>query len=85
MGALWALTSRPPEASHAGFLDDMLVFFGYPSKSREHLLAGTLWMRFFSFTFSGRKPTWNLPEVGQVATLISAVDSRVGSIGARSS
>ena len=58
------LTSRPLEASRVGFLDDLLVLFGYRAKSGERFLAGPLRMRFCSFPFSGRKPSRGLPEVG---------------------
>ena len=42
----------------------LLVLFGYRGKTGERLLAGPLRRRFCSFTFSGRKPSRGLPEVG---------------------
>ena len=58
--------------AHAGFLDHLLVLFGYPEGSGESLVAGTLRMRYCSLNFSGRKPTWGLPDTCQVSALITA-------------
>ena len=49
-----------------GFLDELLVLFGYPSASGAGLLAGTLPLRYFSESFARRVPTWRLPEGGNV-------------------
>ena len=40
------LTSRPLEVAQAGFLDHLLVLFGYPEGSGDSLVSGTLKMRF---------------------------------------
>ena len=42
------LTSRPLEASDAGFLDDLLFLFGYPIGSGQSLVDGSLRMRYCS-------------------------------------
>ena len=52
------LTSRPLEASGVGFLEDLLVLFGYPAGSGHLLVDGSLWMRYCSANFSCKKPTW---------------------------
>ena len=67
------LTSRPLEASGAGFLDALLSLFGYPSGSARSLVDGSLWMLFCSTNFSSEKPTWKLPPFGGVAALVAAV------------
>ena len=51
------LTSRPLEASDAGFLEDLLILFGYPVGSGQLLVDGSLWMRYCSANFSCKKPT----------------------------
>ena len=70
------LTSRPLEASGAGFLDDLLSLFGYPSGSGQSLVDGSLRMRYCSANFSHKKPTWGLPHAGGVAALVSFCSSR---------
>ena len=66
------LTSRPSEASDAGFLDDLLFLFGYPVGSGQLLVDGSLRMRYCSANFSCKKPTWRLPHPGGVAALVDA-------------
>ena len=66
------LTSRPLEASDVGFLDDLLVLFGYPVGSGQSLVDGSLRMRYCSANFSRKKPTWGLPLSGGVAALVRA-------------
>ena len=75
------LTSRPLEASDVGFLDDLLVLFGYPVGSGRLLVDGSLWMRYCSANFSCKKRTWGLPSFGGVAALVCAasVPTPVGS------
>ena len=82
------LTSRPLEASSVGFLEDLLVFFGYPAGSGRLLVDGSLRMRYCSANFSCKKPTWGLPSSGGVADLVrirsasatGALSSGAGSI-----
>ena len=62
------LTSRPRETSSVGFLDELLLLFGYPVASGADLLAGTLPLRYFSESFAHKVPTWRLPGGGHVAT-----------------
>ena len=45
------LTSRLRETSSVGFLDELLVLFGYSAASGADLLAGTLPLRYFSVSF----------------------------------
>ena len=45
------LTSRPHEHIDTGFLDDLLVLFGYSTDSGELLVAGTLRMRCCQVSF----------------------------------
>ena len=66
------LTSRPLEASDAGFLDDLLFLFGYPVGSGQSLVDGSLRMRYCFANFSCKKPTWRLPHSGGVAALVYA-------------
>ena len=79
------LTSRPSEAASAGFLDDLLSLFGYPSGSGQFLYDGSLRMRYCSANFSCKKPTWGLPPSGGVAALVSAVGVHPSGSGAVSS
>ena len=64
------LTSRPLEASDAGFLDDLLFLFGYPAGSGQSLVDGSLRMRYCSANFSCKRPTWRLLHSGGVAALV---------------
>ena len=66
------LTSRPRETSSVGFLEELLVLFGYRAVSGADLLAGTLPLRFFSESFARRVPTWCLPERGSVASFLAS-------------
>ena len=52
------LTSRPLEASGAGFLDDLLFLFGYPAGSGQSLVDGSLRMRCCSVNVSHKQPAW---------------------------
>ena len=65
------LTSRPRETSHPGFLDSLLVVFGYPEGSGRLLLSGDLPLRFCSSNFALRRPSWGLPDFGGVRALSS--------------
>ena len=71
------LTSRPLEASDAGFLDDLLFLFGYPIGSGQSLIDGSLRMRYCSANFSCKKPTWRLPQSGGVAALVAVTSARM--------
>ena len=72
------LTSRPLEASDAGFLDDLFFLFGYPVGSGQLLVDGSLRMRYCCANFSCRKPTtWGLPRSGGVAALVDVASVRV--------
>ena len=66
------LTSRPWETSHPKFLDSLLEVFGYPEGSGGLLLSGELPLRFCSGNFALRKPSWGLPDFGEVQVLLSA-------------
>ena len=80
------LTSRPLEASDAGFLDDLLFLFGYSIGSgQQSLVDGSLRMRYGSANFSCKKPTWRLPQSGGVEALVAVTPVRMlvdGSSGA---
>ena len=83
-GVVMGLTSRPLEASDAGFLDDLLFLFGYPAGSGQSLVDGSLRMRYCSANFCCKKPTWKLPQSGGVAALIDVASVRMmvdGSLG----
>ena len=75
-GAGHGLTSRPFEASDAGFLDDLLFLFGYPVGSGQSLVDGSLRMRYCSANFSCKKPTCGLPHSGGVAALVGTASFR---------
>ena len=66
------LTSRPRETSDPGFLDSILGVFGYPAVSGRVLLDGCLPLRYYNGSFALRKPTWKLPERGEVCSLVAA-------------
>ena len=66
------LTSRPRETSSVGFLDELLVLFGYCAASGADLLAGTLPLRYFSESFARKVPTWRLPGRGSVASFLAS-------------
>ena len=70
------LTSRPLEASDAGFLDDLLSLCGYPAGSGQSLVDGSLRIRYCSANFSHKKTTWGLPHSGGVAVLVDAASVR---------
>ena len=75
------VVTRPLKTADAGFLDDILFLFGYPSGSRRFLIDGSLRMRHCSANFSLKKPTWGLPHSGGVAVLVSAVDAHQSVVG----
>ena len=66
------LTSRPRETSSVGFLDELLVLFGYSAASGSDLLAGTLPLRYFSESFARKVPTWRLPVRGSIASFLAS-------------
>ena len=66
------LTSRPRESSSVGFLDELLVLFGYRAASGADLLAGTLPLRYYSESFARRIPTWRLPVGGSIASFLAS-------------
>ena len=70
------LTSRPRETSDPAFLDSLLEVFGYPVKSGRLLLTGEVPLRYYSGNFALRKPSWSLPEVGGVQSLIADTSFR---------
>ena len=65
------LTCRPLESSGEGFLSDFLGLLGCPSGSGQALLDGTLQLRYHSFPFAKRKPTWRLPVEENVSLVIA--------------
>ena len=65
------LTSRPRESASEGFLNALLVLFGYPSGSASVLLDGELSLRYCSYRFACRVPTWSLPSHGRVQGLLA--------------
>ena len=65
------LTCGPLESSGEGFLSDFLGLLGYPSGSGQALLDGTLHLRYHSFPFARRKPTWRLPVEGKVFLVLA--------------
>ena len=83
------LTCRPLESSGEGFLSDFLGLLGYPSGSGRSLLEGPLHLKYQSFPFANRKPTWRLPVEGKVSlviaeferSLVPLEDPCVGGIG----
>ena len=85
------LTCRPLESSGEGFLSDFLGLLGYPSGSGRPLLDGTLHLKYQSFPFANRKPTWRLPVEGKVSlviaefekSLVPSIDPSGGVIGGR--
>ena len=66
------LTSRPRESASVHFLDELLVLFRYPSGSGHALLAGTLPLRYCTTRFACMMPTWRLPALGAVRSLVAA-------------
>ena len=64
------LTCRPRETSDEGFLSDLLGLLGYPAGSGRALLGGSLKLRYNTFPFARRKPTWRLPLGGKVSGII---------------
>ena len=73
------LTSRPRESSSVHVLDELLVLFGYPSKSGAALLEGTLPLRYCTSRFARKVPTWRLPVAGKVAGLLTGNGEEAGS------
>ena len=65
------LTSRPRELASEGFLNELLVLFGYPSASAAALLGGELLLRYCSGKLACRVTTWGLPARGHIQGLIA--------------
>ena len=53
------------------FLDELLALFRYPSGSGRALLAGTLPLRYCSTRFACMTPSWRLPALGSVCSLVA--------------
>ena len=66
------LTSRPRESASLHFLDELLALFRYPSCSGRALLGGTLPLRYCSTRFACVTPSWRLPALGSVRSLVAA-------------
>ena len=66
------LTCRPRESSGEGFLSDLLGLLGYPSGSGAALLDGSLKLRYDTFPFARKKPTWGLPVGGRVLGIVAS-------------
>ena len=66
------LTCRPRESYGEGFLSDLLSLLGYPSGSGAALLDGSLKLRYNTFPFARKKPTWRLPAGGHVPGIIAS-------------
>ena len=66
------LTSRPRESASVHFLDELLALFRYPSGSGRALLAGNLPLRYCTTRFACMMPTWRLPALGAVTSLVAA-------------
>ena len=77
------LTCRPSESSGEGFLSDLLGLLGYPSGSGGSLLDGSLKLRYNTFPFARKKPTWRLPEGGNVIGIIASFGVSEHASGAR--
>ena len=69
------LTCRPRESSGEGFLSDLIRLWGYPSGSGTALLDGSLKLRYNTFPFARKKPTWRLPASGHVPGLLRVLGS----------
>ena len=77
------LTCRPRESSGEGFLSDLLGLLGYPSGSGGALLDGSLKLRYNTFPFARKKPTWRLPAGGHVSGIIESFGGSEHASGAR--
>ena len=77
------LTCRPRETSDEGLLSDLLGLLGYPAGSGGALLGGTLKLRYNTFPFARRKPTWRLPLGGMVSSIIGGFGGSGPVSGAR--
>ena len=77
------LTCRPRETSGECFLSDLLYLLGYPAGSGGALLDGSLKLRYHNFPFARKKPTWRLPDGGNVDGIIASfgVVAPLGSLG----
>ena len=53
-------------------MDELLALFRYPSGSGRALLAGTLPLRYCTTRFACMMPTWRLPALGAVRSLVTA-------------
>ena len=65
-----AVSSRPRESASEGFLNELLVLFGYPSGSAAALLGAELPLRYCSGKFACQVPSWSLPARGHVQGLV---------------
>ena len=54
---------------------------GYPNGSGIALLDGTLKLRYYTFPFAGRRPTWKLPTPGHVADVLTTGGENDGLFG----
>ena len=66
------LTCRPLETSGEGALSDLLSLLVYPAGSGAALLEETLKLKYHTFPFARKKPTWKFPVHGGVADILAA-------------
>ena len=65
------------------FLDELLALFRYPPGSGHALLAGTLPLRYCSTRFACMTPSWRLPALGSVRSLVAAYSEVEHKVGCR--
>ena len=75
------LTCRPRKSSLEGFLGDLLSLLGYPSGPGIALLDGTMKLKYHTFSFACRKPSWRLPHPGHVVHILTTGGEDVGLVG----
>ena len=63
-------------------MSDLLSLLGYPAGSGAALLEGTLTLKYHTFPFARRKPTWKVSTLGSVADILAAGSEEIGLGGA---
>ena len=74
------LTCRPRESAGDCFLSDLLSLLGYPAGSGAALLEGTLELKYRTFPFARRKPTWKVSTPGHVADMFTIGGEETGPV-----
>ena len=66
------VSSRPRESCDLSLLTPLLDFFGHPDGAATGLFSGTLKLRYSSSPFSGKFPSWPVPDLSSRTSVVGS-------------